>query len=45
MEYLSPPFTENDLLTWQMQFNREGTLPPNAQRLLLDYVSNPHYED
>lgn len=32
--------TESDLLTWQVQFQREGTLPPEVQRRLLEHVSN-----
>ena len=30
--------TEDDLLTWELQLSREGTLPPEAQRLLLAHV-------
>lgn len=31
--------TEDDLLTWEMQFKREGTLPQEAQRRLLEHVA------
>lgn len=27
---------DDDLLTWEMQFRREGTLPADVQRLLLE---------
>lgn len=27
-----------DLLTWEVQFKREGTLPPEAQRRLLEHA-------
>lgn len=28
--------TEDDLLTWELQLTREGTLPPDVQRRLLE---------
>lgn len=31
--------TEDDLLRWEIQLKREGTLPPEAQRLLLELAS------
>lgn len=34
--------TNNDLLTWQAQFAREGTLPPEAIRRLLEHVVEYH---
>lgn len=30
--------TENDLLTWEMQLKREGTLPFEVQRALLEHL-------
>jgi peptidoglycan hydrolase CwlO-like protein len=31
--------TDNDMLTWEMQLRREGTLPPEVQRKLLALVA------
>jgi hypothetical protein len=31
--------TEGDLLTWEVQLRREGTLPPEVQALLLEHVT------
>ncbi len=42
---MTPPFrpvrepTPHDLLTWGIQFAREGTLPPEVQRRLLEHVA------
>ena len=32
--------TDDDLLSWELQLQREGTLPPEAQRLLLEAVKD-----
>ena len=29
----------SDLLTWEMQLRKEGTLPPEVQRYLLEHVA------
>lgn len=29
-------FTDDDLLTWELQLKREGTLPPEIQQRLLE---------
>lgn len=31
---------EHDLLTWEIQLQREGTLPPEVQRRLLEHVAD-----
>ena len=31
--------TEDELLTWEIQLKREGQLPPDVQRRLLEYVA------
>lgn len=31
--------TEWDLLTWECQFKREGTLPPDVQSLLFQFAA------
>ena len=44
--YLAPWFgapvreiSEDELLTWEIQLKREGQLPPDVQRRLLEYVA------
>lgn len=32
--------TEDDLLTWELQLRKEGTLPPDVQRQLLEHVGD-----
>lgn len=32
--------TDDDLLTWEVQLRREGTLPPEVQERLLGMVRN-----
>lgn len=32
--------TSSDLLTWELQMRREGTLPPEVQLRLLEHVAN-----
>lgn len=34
------PITEHDLLTWELQLKREGTLPPEIQRRLLEQLAD-----
>jgi hypothetical protein len=36
--------TADDLLTWEVQFRREGTLPPEVQRRLLERVARKTVE-
>lgn len=41
---------DDDLLTWEIQLRREGTLPPEVQSVLLQAVRDAHelieiYED
>lgn len=31
--------TEDELLTWEVMFSKEGTLPPDVQRRLLEHVA------
>lgn len=31
--------TDHDLLTWELQFAKEGTLPPEVQRRLLEHLA------
>jgi hypothetical protein len=31
--------TEHDLLSWEIQFKREGTLPPETQRRMLEHLA------
>lgn len=32
--------TEHDLLTWELQLKREGTLPPEVQVRMLEYLAD-----
>ena len=34
--------TEGELLTWQIQFKREGTLPAEVQRRMLEHIIDKH---
>ncbi len=43
MEFERDSITYDDLLTWQLQFARTGTLSSEAQRRLLQEVSVKHF--
>lgn len=32
--------TDDELLTWEIQLKREGTLPPEVQRRLLEHAAD-----
>lgn len=34
------PITEDDILRWEIQLKREGTLPPEVQLRLLEHVAD-----
>ena len=39
MKHTVREITDDELLTWQIMFAKEGALPPEAQRRLLEWVS------